>query len=116
MITRKLSAESQVSYSDLVGSGGGLLSYDFRLLNCNNEIVLVEYQGIQHYKPIEYFGGREKLKIQKDHDRRKRQYAKKHGYHLIEVSYEYDTYEKVAAYLDEHFLPLMKQDRCEDIR
>ena len=83
------------------------MSYDFYIEGTN---ILIEYHGKQHYKPIEYFGGEKQLKIQKEHDRRKREYAKKHGYKLVEISYKRDTYEKVAAYLDEHLLPLLTQN------
>ena len=48
-------------------------------------------------------------KIQKEHDRRKRKYAKQHDYQLIEIHYKYDTYEKIEAYLDEHLLPLLRK-------
>ena len=83
------------------------LTYDFLITGTN---ILVEYHGKQHYKAIDFFGGKEKFKVQKEHDRRKREYAKKNGYKLIEISYKYDTYEKVVAYLDEHLLPLLTQN------
>ena len=40
------------------------------------------------------------MKRQKQHDKLKRDYAKKHGYKLITIKYIYDTYESVAEYLD----------------
>ena len=37
-----------------------LLYYDFAILNKNNEVVrLIEYDGIQHFQPVSYFGGKE---------------------------------------------------------
>ena len=98
--------ERQKTFNGLYGVGNRKLSYDFVIPDSN---ILIEYNGIQHYKPIEHFGGEKQLKVQKEHDRRKRKYAKENGYTLIEISYKYDTYEKVAAYLDEHLLPLLKQ-------
>lgn len=82
------------------------MSYDFHITGTK---ILIEYQGIQHYKPVDAFGGKEQYEKQKEHDRRKREYAKKNGYRLIEISYKYDTYEKVAAYLDKHLLPLLEK-------
>lgn len=61
------------------------LSYDFYLEAYN---LLIEYQGIQHYEPVEHFGGEEKFIIQLDRDRRKREYAKKEGIKLLEISYK----------------------------
>ena len=58
--------------------------------------MLVECQGIQHYEPIEYFGGEEQFKIQQEHDRRKREYAEKKGYKLLEIwYYDFDNIEEI---------------------
>lgn len=87
----------------MLGTGDGQLSYDFSILDEKHGYILIEYNGIQHYEVVEYFGGEEKFKIQKEHDKRKRDYAKKHGYKLITVKYTYDTYESVEEYLDKEF-------------
>ncbi len=63
----------------------GKLSYDFWLPKSQ---TLIEYQGAQHYEPINCFGGEEKYKIQIEHDRLKREYALKNNYTLIEISYK----------------------------
>lgn len=79
----------------MVGVNNGKLSYDFYLPQYN---VLVECQGIQHYEPIEYFGGEEQFKIQQEHDRRKREYAEKNGYKLLEIwYYDYDKIEEILS-------------------
>lgn len=82
--------KSPVSFSDLVDAGR--LRYDFYLPSFK---VLIEYQGIQHYKPVDYFGGENQLKKQQLHDQMKRIYAKKHGYNLIEVSYKLNTFDSI---------------------
>ena len=64
--------------------------------------ILIEYNGIQHYEPVAYFGGEPKFQKQKKYDELKSKYAKQHGYKLITIKYTYDTYEKVAEYLDEY--------------
>ena len=88
---------SQYKFNDLTGLNGGLLSYDFYLPQYN---ILIEYQGKQHKMPIEYFGGQETFKIQKEHDKRKREYAFKHHIKLIEVWYYEDANEKLAKSLN----------------
>ena len=90
----------QQKFPDLIGTGGGQLSYDFSIPSKKYGFVLIEYNGIQHYESSEFFGGEEKFKKQKEHDRLKKEYAKKHGYKLIIVKYTYDTYEDVAEYLE----------------
>lgn len=74
----------QYSFDSLVGVRNGALSYDFYLPDNN---LLIEFQGEQHYKPTELFGGKEKFEIQQEHDRRKRNYANIHNIGLLEISY-----------------------------
>jgi predicted Zn-ribbon and HTH transcriptional regulator len=69
-----------------------LLHYDFYLPEYN---VLIEYQGGQHYEAVDYFGGDKKFREQQKHDEMKRRYAKKYGYHLLEISYKYDTLKSI---------------------
>ena len=91
----------QQKFPDLIGTGGGQLSYDFSIPSVEKYgLILIEYNGIQHYESSDFFGGDEQLKKQKEHDRLKKEYAKKHGYKLIIVKYTYDTYENVAEYLE----------------
>lgn len=78
----------QKKFSGLKGLGGRLLSYDFYLQNYN---LLIEFQGEQHYEPVDYFGGKEKLKTQQEHDKRKRDYAKLHNINLLEIRYDEDV-------------------------
>ena len=92
--------ETHKRFNDLRGTRNGQLSYDFAIRDDSCGYVFIEYNGIQHYESIDYFGGDSKLKKQKQHDKLKRDYAKKHGYKLITIKYTYDTYESVAEYLD----------------
>ena len=94
---------AQQKFSDLLGTGDGQLSYDFSIPDEKYGHILIEYNGIQHYEANDFFGGEEQLKKQKEHDKRKRDYAKKHGYKLITVKYTYDTYESIAEYLNKEF-------------
>ena len=61
------------------------LSYDFFLPEVS---VLIEYQGIQHYTPVDFFGGEDALREQQERDNIKRMYAQKHGYRLLEIDYK----------------------------
>lgn len=83
----------QKKYDQLLGVNGGMLSYDFYLPQYN---LLIEFQGLQHEQPVEYFGGEEQLKIQQEHDRRKREYAKLHNINLLEIwYYDIDNIESI---------------------
>lgn len=84
---------SHYKYDDLFGVGGGYLSYDFYLPSYN---LLIEFQGIQHEKPIEIFGGQEQFLIQQEHDNRKRNYANSHNIELLEIwYYDFDNIEQI---------------------
>ena len=93
--------ESQKRYPNLVGLGGLPLSYDFLVLKSGQPYCLIECQGRQHYESVAYFGGDLQFENQLEHDRRKRAYAEEHSIPLIEVSYQYGTYDAVAMFLDD---------------
>jgi hypothetical protein len=67
------------------------LSFDFYL---PNERICIEYNGQQHYKSCDIFGGEEGFEKQQIRDNIKRQYCKDNGIKLIEIPYTYDTKEK----------------------
>ena len=48
----------------------------------------IEYQGIQHYRPIDFFGGEEALAQRQELDRQKRQLCKENHIRLIEWPYD----------------------------
>lgn len=61
-----------------------LLRFDFYLPDYN---VCIEYNGEQHYKPSEYFGGNKIFKKQQKRDNIKRKYCKENNIKLIEIPY-----------------------------
>lgn len=77
------------------------LSYDFYI---PDQSILIEYQGIQHYKSVDYFGGEDQFKRQQKHDRLKSDYAENNNYNLIAVPYTEDTFSKIKKYLIKHGL------------
>lgn len=48
----------------------------------------IEYQGIQHYSPVEFFGGEEALAQRRELDRQKRELCEVNGVRLIEWPYD----------------------------
>lgn len=76
------------------------LSFDFKI-NYNNKIYLIEFQGQQHFTPIEWFGGEEKYKKQIEHDNQKRIFCKNNNYILIEILYS--DLEKIEDILNNYF-------------
>ena len=54
----------------------------------------IEYQGIQHYLPVEFFGGEEALSQRRDLDRVKKELCEANSVRLIEWPYSLDPTEK----------------------
>lgn len=61
--------------------------------------IAVEYQGIQHYQAVDYFGGEEGLASNQERDERKRGLCKKHSCKLICVNEGY-KFEDVITSID----------------
>lgn len=97
--------EQEYSFKDLVSSSGHPLRFDFAVFDDDGQIdFLIEYQGIQHYKPKPKFGGMTGLKKQQYYDMLKREYCKKHGIRLVLIPYwdqemiDYDYIMNLAGY------------------
>lgn len=80
-----------------------LLRFDFCILDINyNLLGLIEYQGIQHYEPVERFGGEEGLRKCKINDNIKYNYCIGNNIPLLYIPYwEIDNIENI---LDEWLL------------
>lgn len=87
--------ETQKKFANLVGLNGGLLSYDFYIPQYK---LLIEAQGQHHKSPKKLFGGEKQLEKQKEHDKRKREYAKANDYRLLEIwYYDYNKIDKILS-------------------
>lgn len=53
-----------------------------------SEKLAFEYQGLQHFQAVEHWGGKAKLEIQKEHDRRKKRICEENGICLICINYD----------------------------
>ena len=73
-----------------------VLPFDFYLPDYN---ICIEYQGEQHYRPIEYFGGEEQFKTQYKHDKIKRDYCKNNNIRLLEIPYWENVEETLNNFL-----------------
>lgn len=64
------------------------LPFDFYLSELN---ICVEYNGIQHYESVEYFGGEEKFKQRLINDQIKKEYCYNNNIPLIIIKYNEDV-------------------------
>lgn len=96
----------QKNFNGLIGTGDGLLSYDFYLPKYN---LLFEYQGEQHEKYIKWFHKSIKdFKKQVEHDKRKKEYAKDNSIKLLEIWY-YD-FKNIETILNNYLKELSEND------
>lgn len=72
------------------------LPFDFYLPYYN---VAIEYNGKQHYEPIEYFGGEKTFKIQQLHDKIKEEYCRKNNIGFLAIPYYKNIEEELNNFL-----------------
>lgn len=104
LIMYNIPYEQEYIFPDLMGDKA-CLRFDFKI-EYNNQIILIEFQGKQHYEPVEFFGGQERFKLQQRYDSYKRAYCAAHGYKLIEIPYT--DIDKINKYLN--FLQKNKEE------
>ena len=86
-ITKQLYRDYQVIYQYkpyFLNTDKGYMSYDVYI--CGLKIA-IEYQGKQHFEPVDYFGGKEHFEKQKERDALKAVRSKENGIKLIYVNY-----------------------------
>lgn len=72
------------------------LRFDFYLVDYNS---VIEYQGIQHFEPINMFGGYEKFLNQIRRDRIKKEFCCSAGIKYYEITYKDNIEEKLLGIL-----------------
>lgn len=61
---------------------------DFYLETLNNKRIIIEYNGRQHYFPVDMFGGQKQFEKQKLRDEQLRQYCKENDIYLFEIPFD----------------------------
>lgn len=75
--------QRQYSFNNLFSQKGNPLRFDFAILKNNSVIGLIEYNGEQHYKSIDFYGGEPSFKKQQERDRLKEEYCKTRNIPLL---------------------------------
>lgn len=64
------------------------LRVDFALIGERGELEgVIEYDGVQHYEPVDFFGGEEGLKKSKERDKMKDDYCRANNIPLLRIPY-----------------------------
>lgn len=81
------------------------LPFDFVIWGKNQKIItLIEFDGIQHYKPIDQFGGEEAFQKTKYNDAIKTKYCKDNKIPLIRI--KYTKFHQIEEILIEKFMKI----------
>ena len=78
--------QSEYTFPDLVGTGGGALRYDYAIFDFNKKIIgLIEFDGQQHFQEAgTYFNPTGRVQ---EHDEIKNMYAYMHNIPLLRIPY-----------------------------
>ena len=82
------------------------LPFDFYLPNHN---ALIEYDGLHHYKPLDYFGGINGFNTQQLRDNIKNEYAKNNNINLLRI--RFDEYKNINEILDKNIKTWQRQQQ-----
>lgn len=93
--TKKLFKDRIVQYQHKpfhLRKNGGQMSYDIFICGLN---IAIEYQGKQHFEPVEIFGGETHFQRQVERDKLKMKLSKENGITLIYINYWEDISTKL---------------------
>ena len=88
------SFERQYSFEDCISRKGYHLKFDFAIFKDNKLLCLIEYDGKQHFEPVEWFGGEKGFKESIERDNVKNKYCQDHDITLYRFDYT----------MEEHFI------------
>lgn len=72
------------------------LPFDFYIPKIN---TVIEYDGEQHFRPIDFFGGDKGFEIRQKHDKIKTEYCKNNDMPLLRISYNQNIEEELNNFL-----------------
>ena len=95
LIEHQIKFESQYTFNNCRNKKP--LPFDFYIPNMN---VCIEYDGIQHFEPIEHFGGIDGLKQRQYNDNIKTNYCLLHNISLLRISYNQDVNKELDKFFN----------------
>ena len=80
--------KEQVSFDSLKSLRHCPLRFDFLVHHSDGSFHLIEYDGRQHFEPIDFFGGVKTFLRQQENDKRKNEWCQKHNIRLVRIKYD----------------------------
>lgn len=88
LIDMKYNFKRQITFNDCLSPKSSKLKYDFGIYDENNNLLgLIEYDGIQHFQPVEYFGGIDAFDYLQECDTIKWQYTTDNNIPFLRIKY-----------------------------
>lgn len=97
LIENNIKYETEVKFEGLKYKMS--LRFDFKIYT-KDSFILLEYDGIQHFKPVDYWRGEEGLEERKIKDNIKNSFCEENNIDLYRISYEDNIIEKLKEILD----------------
>ena len=101
LIKNNINFIKEYTFDELLGDGNKPLRFDFYLPDYNR---LVEFDGEQHFHPVETFGGLSQYNLQLKYDELKKQYAQAKQISLVRIPYTQRTLITIDDILGNKFL------------
>ena len=103
----------QYQFKDLTGPYHNIpLRFDFAIMDETRLVSLVEFDGMQHFYPVEYWGGEKAFETLKNHDNRKNDYCATNNIPLLRI--HYNNLDKIESILINHLKSLNMLISCQD--
>lgn len=103
--------QRQYSHKQCKAENGRLLYFDFFGILESGQSFFIEYDGEQHFKPIEFYGGRDKFLRRVELDKIKTQFARLNKTPLLRIAYiDFDSIETIIL---EWFKNIESPEACE---
>ena len=90
LLDNNISFVQEYSFEGLVSNKRHRLRYDFAIFKDNVLQYLIEFDGAQHYTPIDHFGGMKEFKVRQLYDAKKNKLAFERNIPLIRIPYYHE--------------------------
>ena len=104
-ILENMNVEFQPQYTFDDCKNAYVLRFDFGIIHNGELLGLIEYDGKQHFEPVEFFGGEEGFRKTQKRDKIKNTYCQVHNIPLLRLPYTLST-EEIKRELYEYYLSL----------
>ena len=93
--TNRIPFQNEFTFKECLNNNGKHLFYDIFIPEYN---IVIEYDGIQHFEPVDYFGGESAFSRTVENDKFKNDFASKNNLKLIRIPYT--DFSKINNILD----------------